>query len=54
VHAAVHPGAAIKSRTASVMTVESEGAYKVEIDVVTGGQATKQLLVAKRVGDCRK
>ncbi len=47
-------GAAIKSRTTSVMAVESDSAYKVEIDVVTDGHATKELLVAQRVGDCKR
>jgi len=36
------------------MTVESDSAYKVEIDVVTDGLATKELLVAQRVGVCKK
>jgi hypothetical protein len=36
------------------MTVESDSAYKVEIDVVTDGHATKELLVAQRVGDCKR
>jgi len=36
------------------MTVESDSAYKIEIDAVTNGQATKERLVAQRVGVCRK
>ena len=47
-------GAAISSRTTSVMTVESDTAYKIEIDGVTDGQTTKELLVAQRIGDCNK
>jgi hypothetical protein len=36
------------------MTVESDTAYKIEIDGVTDGQTTKELLVAQRIGDCNK
>jgi len=38
----------------TAMTVVSESSYKIEIDVVTDGQASKELLVAQRVGDCTK
>jgi hypothetical protein len=47
-------GATMKSRSTSVMTVASESSYKIEIDVVTDGQASKERLVAQRVGDCPK
>jgi hypothetical protein len=47
-------GATMNSRSTSVMTVVSESSYKVEIDVVTDGQASKELLVAQRIGDCPK
>jgi len=47
-------GATMSSRSTSVMTVVSESSYKIEIDVVTDGQASKELLVAQRVGDCTK
>ena len=47
-------GATMNSRSTSVMTVVSESSYKIEIDVVTDGQASKELLVAQRVGDCTK
>ena len=47
-------GATMSSRSASVMTVASESSYRIEIDVVTDGQASKELLVAQRVGDCAK
>jgi hypothetical protein len=30
------------------------GGYKIDIDVVTDGQASKELLVAQRIGDCTK
>jgi hypothetical protein len=35
-------------------TVAGESSYTIEIDVVTDGQAAKELLVAQRVGDCPK
>lgn len=47
-------GATMSSRSTSVMTVASESSYKIEIDVVTDGQSSKELLVAQRVGDCTK
>ena len=47
-------GATMSSRSASVMTVASESSYRIEIDVVTDGQASKELLVAQRLGDCPK
>jgi hypothetical protein len=34
--------------------VDSDSVYRVEVDVVTDGQASKELLVAQRVGDCTK
>jgi hypothetical protein len=36
------------------MTVAGESSYKIEVDVVTDGQASKELLVAQRIGDCPK
>lgn len=47
-------GATMNSRSTSVMTVASESSYRIEIDVVTDGQASKELLVATRIGDCPK
>jgi hypothetical protein len=47
-------GATMNSRSTSVMTVAGESSYKIEIDVVTDGQASKELLVATRIGDCPK
>ena len=47
-------GATMTSRSTSVMTVASESSYTIEIDVVTDGQASKERLVAQRVGDCPK
>jgi hypothetical protein len=36
------------------MTVSGKNSYKIEIDVVTDGQASKEMLVAQRTGDCPK
>jgi hypothetical protein len=47
-------GATMSSRSTSVMTVAGESSYKIDIDTVTNGQASKEQLVAKRVGDCTK
>ena len=47
-------GATMKSRSTSVLTVESDSSYRLEVDAVTDGQASKERLVAKRVGDCPK
>jgi hypothetical protein len=47
-------GATFSSRSTSVMTVVSESSYKIEIEVVTDGQSSKELLVAQRIGDCTK
>ena len=47
-------GATMSSRSTSVMTVESDSAYRVEVDVVTDGQSSKERVVAKRIGDCTK
>ena len=47
-------GATMNSRSTSVLTVESDSSYRLEVDAVTDGQASKERLVAKRVGDCPK
>jgi len=47
-------GATMTSRSTSVMTVVSDSSYRIEVDAVTDGQASKELLVAQRVGDCTK
>ena len=47
-------GATMNTRSTSVMTVASESSYKIDIDVVTDGQASKEMLVAQRTGDCTK
>ena len=47
-------GATMSSRSSSVLTVESDSSYRVEVDAVTDGKASKERMVAKRVGDCTK
>ena len=47
-------GSAFNSRSTSVMIVESDSSYRLELDVVTDGQASRELLVAQRIGDCTK
>ncbi|MCL5884513.1 MAG: DUF3617 family protein [Deltaproteobacteria bacterium] len=47
-------GAVTSSRSTTVITVESDSAYRVEINGSADGQATKELLVAQRIGDCKK
>jgi Protein of unknown function (DUF3617) len=43
-------GVAMQSQ--SVITVESDSSYTVQVSANGGGRSTKELLVAKRVGDC--
>ena len=43
-------GTAMSSQ--SVITVESDSSYKVNVTSKDGGKSTKELLVAKRVGNC--
>ena len=38
----------------SVITVESDSAYRVETESHTNNQAQKEVIVAKREGDCAK
>ena len=46
-------GGTLISRTTSVITVESDSAYKVQVDGTTNGQSTKEQLNARRIGDCK-
>jgi hypothetical protein len=49
------PGAAsVSARSTSVMTVESDSAYKVEITTTGAGTSTQEMLIARRIGDCSK
>ena len=42
----------VSAQSKSVITVEGDSAYKVNVESQQGGQSTKELLVAKRIGDC--
>lgn len=48
-------GTPMSFRSASVMTVESDSAYRIEV-TTTGlpGPPVKELLTARRIGDCAK
>ena len=49
------PGASsVSARSASVMTVDNDSAYKVEIKTTGAGTSTEESLVARRIGDCTK
>jgi hypothetical protein len=47
-------GGTMSSRSSSVLTVESDSSYRLEVDAVTDGKASKERMVAKRIGDCPK
>jgi hypothetical protein len=42
------------SRTTSVLTYESDSAYRLDVTGTVGGEPTKETLVARRTGDCTK
>ena len=44
----------LKSRTTSMITVESPDAYRLTVDGVNDGVTTKEVLVARRIGGCGK
>jgi len=49
------PGSApVTVRSISALTVESDGAYRVEITTTGAGTSTNEVLLARRVGDCPK
>lgn len=43
-------GVAMQSKSA--ITVESDSAYRIDVESLVGGKTTKELLVARRIGDC--
>jgi Protein of unknown function (DUF3617) len=47
-------GGTMSSRSSSVLTVDSDSSYRLEVDAVTDGKASKERMVAKRIGDCPK
>jgi len=47
------PGAqSVSARSTSIMTVESDSAYRVEITTTGAGTSTRESLLARRIGDC--
>ncbi len=42
----------VSSNTKTVITVESDSAYRLTVDGETDGEKTLELMVAKRIGDC--
>jgi len=49
------PQGPVSFRSTSVMTVESDSAYRIEVTITGGpGPAGKELLTARRIGDCAK
>ncbi|HEX7486147.1 MAG TPA: DUF3617 family protein [Vicinamibacterales bacterium] len=47
-------GGGITSHTTTVMTVESDSAYRLEVAGTQDGEPMKETLVARRVGDCAR
>jgi hypothetical protein len=49
------PGAStVSARSTSVMTVDNDSAYKVEITTTGAGTSTEETLIARRIGECTK
>jgi hypothetical protein len=48
------PGGEIRSASTSVITVDSESAYRLEVRGTMDGQPTSETMTAKRVGDCAR
>ena len=44
----------VEARSTSVMTVESDSAYRVEITTTGAGTSTQESLIARRIGECTK
>jgi hypothetical protein len=42
----------VSAQSKSVISVEGDSAYRVNVESRQGGQGTKELLVARRIGDC--
>lgn len=47
-------GETVTARSTSVMTVQSDSAYTVDITTTGAGTTTQERLVARRIGDCAK
>lgn len=49
------PGSAsVSARSTSVMTVDGDSAYQVEITTTGAGTTTREVLFARRIGDCAR
>ncbi|MEX2342062.1 MAG: DUF3617 family protein [Steroidobacteraceae bacterium] len=42
----------ITMKSKSVITVENDSAYRIDVDALHDGKTTKEVLVARRTGDC--
>ncbi|HUJ18336.1 MAG TPA: DUF3617 family protein [Nitrospirota bacterium] len=47
-------GGQVNSHTTTVVTVESDSAYTVQVDGTINDRPTKELLAARRIGDCKR
>ena len=43
----------VSAQSRSVISVDGDDAYKITVESQQGGQGTKELLVARRTGDCQ-
>jgi len=48
------PGGEIRSASTSVITVESDSAYRLEVRGTMDGEPTNETMKAKRIGDCAR
>jgi hypothetical protein len=48
------PGGEILSTSTSVLTVDGDSSYRVEVRGTLDGEPTSEMLVARRVGDCKE
>lgn len=48
------PGGEIRSASTSVITVDSDSAYRLEVRGTMDGEPTNETMTAKRVGDCAR
>ena len=44
----------VDMRSTTVMVREGDSAYRLTVDSQAGDKKTKEVLVAKRIGDCKK
>lgn len=48
------PGGEIRSTSTSVLTVDGDSSYRLEVHGSLDGESTSEKLVARRVGDCKQ